>query len=46
MMEDNIKMEGPGKPSGAEINETHQLLVYADDVNLLGYNIDGHAIAV
>jgi hypothetical protein len=25
---------------GPKLNETHQLLVYADDVNLLGDNID------
>jgi hypothetical protein len=27
-------------PDGAELNRTHHLLVYADDVNLLGVNID------
>jgi hypothetical protein len=34
-----MPLGGPGKPSGAEMNATHQLLVYAD-VNLLGDNID------
>jgi hypothetical protein len=32
--------EGPGKPGGTEINGTHQLSVYADDVNILGDDID------
>jgi hypothetical protein len=27
------------KQAGRELNKTHQLLVYADDVNLLGDNI-------
>jgi hypothetical protein len=26
---------------GLKLNRTHQLMVYADDVNLLGYNIGG-----
>jgi hypothetical protein len=28
------------KPGGAELNGTHQLLAYTDDVNLLGDNTD------
>jgi thermostable 8-oxoguanine DNA glycosylase len=35
-----MPLERPGKPGGTEIKWTHQLLVYADDVNLLGDNID------
>jgi hypothetical protein len=31
--------EGAGKQGGTEISGTHQLLAYADDVNLLGDNI-------
>jgi hypothetical protein len=32
--------KGPEEPDGNEIKGAHQLLVYADDVNLLGDNID------
>jgi hypothetical protein len=32
--------KGPGKSGGTELNRTHQLLVYVDDVNLLADNID------
>jgi hypothetical protein len=32
--------EGPGKPGGTQMGQTHQLLVYADDVNLKRDNID------
>jgi hypothetical protein len=30
--------EGPRKQVGLKLNGTHQLLVYTDDVNLLGDN--------
>jgi hypothetical protein len=33
-------LEGPGKPGGLKLNWTHQLLVYADNVNALSDNID------
>jgi hypothetical protein len=32
--------EGPGNQVGLKLNGTHQLLVHADDVNLLEDNID------
>jgi hypothetical protein len=31
---------GSSKPSGVKLNGTHQFLVYADDVNLVGESID------
>jgi hypothetical protein len=33
-------LDGPGKPGGVKLNGTHQLLAYADYVNLLEDNID------
>jgi hypothetical protein len=33
-------LEGPGKQVGLTLNGTHQVLDYADDVNLLGDNVD------
>jgi hypothetical protein len=39
----NFALEyGPGKQVRLKLNGTHQLLVYADDVHLLGDNIDTH----
>jgi hypothetical protein len=35
-----LHYEGPRKPCGTKLNWTHQLLVYADDVNLLRDNVD------
>jgi hypothetical protein len=35
-----VPLEGPGNQVGLKFNGIHQLLVYADDVNLLGDNID------
>jgi hypothetical protein len=38
-----MPLEGPREPGGTDIeklNGTHQLLAYADDINLLGDNID------
>jgi hypothetical protein len=32
-------LEGSGKAGGLEINGTHQILVYADDVSILGGSI-------
>jgi hypothetical protein len=32
--------EGPGNQVGLKLNGTHELLAYADDVNLLGDIID------
>jgi hypothetical protein len=32
--------EGPRQPGGTDTEWTHQLLAYADDVNIVGENID------
>jgi hypothetical protein len=36
----NFALEYAIRKAGPKLNGTHQLLVYADDVNLLGDNID------